>query len=92
MNDFKFNYYLNLYKDKSMGNRNEFRKNFRKKHGKYNDIEKLIVAIEKYQFDKYGQTLNSQFVTTTHGEELDKIYKNERVKRCYKKKHVNKIF
>jgi hypothetical protein len=61
MNDFKFNYYLNLYKEKSLPNRDEFRKNFKKKHGKYNKLEELIISIENYQFKKYGQTLNSHF-------------------------------
>ena len=87
MNDFKFNYYLNLYKDKTMINRDEFRKNFRKKHGKYEYIEELIVAIEKHQFNKYGQTLNSHFVTRPSDDEIDKLLQSERYKKWYKKKY-----
>lgn len=87
MNDFKFNYYLNLYKEHPLPNRNEFRKNFRKKHGKYVHIEELIVAIENYQLKKYGQTLNSQFVSRTSNVELTKISQKERYKKWYKKKY-----
>lgn len=87
MNDFKFNYYLTLYKDKTMINRNEFRKNFRKKHGNYKYIEELIIAIENHQFKKYGQTLNSHYVCSPTTNEKEKLLQSERCKKWYKKKY-----
>lgn len=81
MNDFKFNYYLNLYKDISLPNRDVFRKNFRKKHGKYIHIEELIFAIENYQIKKYGETLSADtMIIIRSKEERDK----ERVKSYHR--------
>lgn len=57
MTDFKLNYYFEMYKDKPLPNRVEFRKNFKKKHGKFQYLEELIIKIEKHQFKKYGMTL-----------------------------------
>ena len=49
--------YFELYKDKPLPNRDEFRKNFKKKHGKFIYLEELIKMIEEHQFKKYGMTL-----------------------------------
>lgn len=57
--EFQLNYYFNMYKDKALPNRDEFRLNFRKKHGKFQYINELIRMIEDYQMKKYGETLNS---------------------------------
>lgn len=57
VNEFKLNYYFNIYKNLPLPNRDEFRKNFKKKHGKFQYLEELIVKIEQYQFKKYGMTL-----------------------------------
>lgn len=55
--EFKFQFYFNLYKDKPLSNRSEFRIMFEKKHGKFDYINDLIREIEKYQINKYGSTL-----------------------------------
>lgn len=57
MIDFKLKYYYEMYKNKPLPNRDEFRKKFKKKHGKFQYLEELIKMIEKYQFKKYGMTL-----------------------------------
>ena len=57
MSDFKLNYYYEMYKDKPLPNRDEFRKKFKKKYGNFQYLEKLIEMIEKHQFKKYGMTL-----------------------------------
>lgn len=57
MEDFKLQFYFNLYKDKSMINRSLFRTKFIKRHGDFKYLEELIRNIEDYQFNKYGETL-----------------------------------
>lgn len=62
MEEFKLNFYFNLYKDKEMKNRDVFRANFHKLHGKFNYLEELIIMIEKYQIKNYGCILHSDEV------------------------------
>ena len=57
MEEFKLNFYFNLYKDKCLPNRDTFRKNFKKEHGNFKYLEELIRMIEDYQINKYGTTL-----------------------------------
>ena len=57
MLEFKLNMYFEEYKDRSLPNRDEFRKNFKKKHGKFQYLNELIRMIETYQIKTYGQTL-----------------------------------
>lgn len=57
--DFKLQFYFNLYKDKGMPNRAEFRNNFKKSHGEFAYVEELIIMIERYQIKKYGCTLTN---------------------------------
>ena len=57
MLEFKLNMYFEMYKDKPLPNRDEFRKNFKKKHGKFQLLEELIYMIEKHQIGTYGETL-----------------------------------
>ena len=59
INEFKLEFYFNLYKDKPLKSRDEFRKNFKKVHGNFLYLPELIVRIEKYQIKKYGETLNN---------------------------------
>ena len=47
INEFKLEFYFNLYKDKPLKNRDEFRKNFKKAHGNFLYLPELIVRIEK---------------------------------------------
>ena len=59
INEFKLEFYFNLYKDKPLKSRDEFRKNFKKAHGKFLYLPELIFKIENYQIKKYGETLNN---------------------------------
>ena len=59
INEFKLEFYFNLYKDKPLKNRDEFRKNFKKAHGNFLYLPELIVRIENYQIKKYGETLDN---------------------------------
>lgn len=58
-NEFKLEFYFNLYKDKPLKSRDEFRKNFRKAHGNFLYLPELIFRIENYQIKKYGETLDN---------------------------------
>lgn len=58
-NEFKLEFYFNLYKDKPLKNRDEFRKNFKKVHGNFLYLPELIFRIENYQIKKYGETLDN---------------------------------
>lgn len=55
--DFKLNLYFNMYKDKPLPNGDEFRKNFKKEHGKFPYLNELVVMLINYQVKKYGQQL-----------------------------------
>lgn len=57
MEDFKLQFYFNLYKDKAMVTRSLFRTEFIKRHGEFKYLEELIRKIEEYQINKYGSTL-----------------------------------
>ena len=57
MEDFKLQFYFNLYKDKAMITRSLFRVEFIKRHGEFKYLEELIRMIEDYQINKYGTTL-----------------------------------
>lgn len=73
MEEFKLQFYFNLYKDKALPNREELRKNFKKIHGEFKYLEELILMIEKYQIKTYGCTLpNGSFVRQKSREELNK--------------------
>ena len=45
MEEFKLNFYFNLYKDKCLPNRDTFRKNFKKEHGSFKYLEELIIEM-----------------------------------------------
>lgn len=85
MNEFKLQFYFNLYKDKPLQNRNDFRKKFKKECGEFQYLEELILMIEKYQLKKYGETLND-FVKLRSKEEARYFHNkaNAREKRRLK--------
>ena len=88
MEDFKLDFYFNLYKDKALVNRVEFRKNFKKKHGEFQYIEELILMIEKYQLKKYGETLHDgKIVEYRIKEERDRINRrtNQQIRYIWKR-------
>ena len=55
MEDFKLQFYFNLYKDKAMITRNLFRVEFIKRHGEFKYLEELIRMIEDYQIVGQGK-------------------------------------
>ena len=73
MLEFKLNMYFETYKDLPLPNRDMFRKNFKKKHGKFQYLEELIKMIEDYQFKKYGETL-SNYIRERSKEEAKKLH------------------
>ena len=58
MNEFKLDFYFEMYKDTTIINRSKFRHKFIKKHGKFQYLPELILMIEKYQIKKYGTTID----------------------------------
>lgn len=57
--DFKLNYYFNELKDLPFQSRNEFKGNFIRKYGKFELLNELVLMVENYQIEKYGQTICS---------------------------------
>lgn len=57
MEDFKLEFYFNLYKDKPISTRGEFRIKFKKKHGEYEDVDMLLTKIETYQIEKKTRSI-----------------------------------
>lgn len=55
--DFKLNYYYHKYKDTPLPNSDEFRKRFKRDHGKFLYLNELILMIINYQVKTYGQTI-----------------------------------
>ena len=55
--DFQLNLYFNMYKDTPLPNSDEFRKRFKRIHGKFTYLNELILMITNYQVKKYGCTL-----------------------------------
>ena len=49
MEEFKLQFYFNLYKNTSMESRNDFRAKFHKRHGEFGYLNELIRMIENYQ-------------------------------------------
>lgn len=85
MSDFKLNMYFEMYKDKPLPNRDEFRKNFKNKHGKFQYLEELIKMIEKHQFKKYGMTLpKDDLVWVKNKDDIRRENKKEYQRLKYK--------
>lgn len=89
MNEFKLQFYFNLYKEKPFNSRDEFRLNFRKKHGRFQYIEELILMIEKYQMKKYGETITNHFSLRTNQEAI-KINNRARTREIGRLKYDRK--
>lgn len=68
MNEFKLQFYFNLYKDKPFNSRDEFKLNFIKKHGRFQYLSELIVRIERYQIKKYGEGITHNYHLRDRGE------------------------
>lgn len=59
--DFKLNLYFNMYKDTPLPNSDDFRKRFKRRHGKFPYLNELIFRIINYQVKTYGSTLLSPY-------------------------------
>lgn len=76
--EFKYNLYFALYKDKPFVNRERFRNKFKKEQGNYRYIKKLTLDIEEYQHKTYGQILPaSDFVEVKTRQERKKKAKRK---------------
>lgn len=62
--EFTYNYYFELYKEKSVLCHRKFKNIFKKENPSVKiDIDKLVVEIEKYQIKRYGHIkYNDSFV------------------------------
>ena len=89
MADFKLNYYFTKLKDIPFSNRQNFKKYFQKNYGEYQNINELIIKIERYQLKKYGNKLvdYDEFKTK---EELLKVKRNAIKRAQLRKKRLNK--
>ena len=59
MLEFKLNYYFELYKDTCIIKTTLFKELFRKEHGDFPLLNELVVMIQRYQHQKYGELLES---------------------------------
>ena len=83
--DFKLNYYFNKLKDLPFQSRNEFKGNFIRKYGNFELLNELVLMVENYQMEKYGQTICSFNPGKTKIE-------NERIRRLeYQRKYKRKM-
>ena len=64
MLEFKLEYYFNLYKDSVVVSTAKFKDVFIKKHGDFELLPELINMIQKYQYKKYGNLLQTGKVIT----------------------------
>lgn len=80
--EFKYNLYFTLYKDRPFVNRERFRNTFKKEQGNYLYIKQLTLDIEEYQHRIYGQILpSSNFIDVKSREERRKESQNERQRK-----------
>ena len=64
MLEFKLEYYFELYKDTVLLSTTKFKDVFTKKHGEFELLPELINMIQKYQYKKYGNLLQTGKVIT----------------------------
>lgn len=57
--EFKLQFYFNLYKDYPVASKEKFKMHFEKNHGKFRYFSELYIMISKYQHDNYGETLHN---------------------------------
>lgn len=80
--EFKYNLYFTLYKDRPFINRERFRNTFKKEQGNYLYIKQLTLDIEEYQHKIYGQILPaSNFIDVKSREERKKESQKERQRK-----------
>ena len=62
--EFEYNYYFELYKEKSTLCHRKFKNKFKEEHPNANiDLDKMVVEIERYQINKYGRIkYNDNFI------------------------------
>lgn len=56
--EFQLELYYQMYKEAPIVNREDFRKRFIKKHGKFQYLPELMLMIEKHQIKKYGNLID----------------------------------
>lgn len=63
MLEFKLNYYFEKYKDTPLSSATRFKAKFYKENGKFELLNELIVMIQRYQLEKYGEILEHGSIT-----------------------------
>ena len=58
MQEFNLKVFFEMYKDSPIVSRNNFRRRFHKKHGKFQYLPELIFMIEQYQHKKYDNLVD----------------------------------
>lgn len=59
MLEFKLNYYFELLKDTPAVSASRFKDEFVRKYGKFELLNELVIMIQRYQLNKYGNLLES---------------------------------
>lgn len=57
MLEFKLQYYFEIYKDAAIISTSKFKEEFIKKHGKFELLNELVIMIQRYQRNKYGDVV-----------------------------------
>lgn len=69
MEEFKLQFYYNLYKEFPVVNRDNFRKLFEYRHGRFKYFNELVLMIEKHQHKMFGESLynDTRFMPSRKG-------------------------
>ena len=76
MLEFKLNMYFEEYKDTCIVSVTRFKEEYIKKHGEFELLNELVVMIQKYQYKKYGNLLQTGKIITRNVKKGD-FYKKE---------------
>lgn len=76
MLEFKLNIYFEKYKDTCIVSITRFKEEFIKKHGEFGLLNELVIMIQKYQYKKYGNLLQSGRIISRDAKKGD-FYKKE---------------
>lgn len=63
MLEFKLNYYFEKYKNYPLSSSTKFKVEFVKNNGEFQLLNELIVMIQRYQIEKYGEVLEHGSIT-----------------------------
>lgn len=84
MLEFKLKWYFEKYKDTILISTTRFKKEFTDKHGNFELLPELINMIQKYQYKKYGNLLQT-------GLGINKFAKKESLSRMEYQRNRNRF-